>query len=206
MARATRSFESKLQIALDSRTGKLLAQMEGMAACAGIGADSGQKINDVRFQVYKARINHYGGTFTRNDTHLEKIGTTGTGRPHLRSVKQTTQIRIPERHFIDVPLKDSWFKRQFERAIADVLKGGRARTYQTVEKAREHDTSASLTQFGGPYGTLLAVARELASAQIDAIYAATPPNKDSTAKRKGRNTPLRDTEEMMDSIKGWVER
>lgn len=204
MARATRSFESKLQLALDSRTGKLLAQMSGMAACAGIGADSGQKINDVRFQVYKARINHYGGSIKETRTRYEQAGHKGKG--YTRKVVVARQNRIPERHFIDVPLKDTWFKRQFERAVADVLKGGRARTYQTIEKARERDTSASLTQFGGPYSTLLAIARELASAQIDAIYAATPPNKDSTAKRKGKNTPLRDTEEMMDSIKGWVER
>lgn len=201
MARATRSFESKLQLALDSRTGKLLAQMSGMAACAGIGADSGQKINDVRFQVYKARINHYGGIIKETRT-----STSRQGHSYTRKTVVAEERRIPERHFIDVPLKDTWFKRQFERAVADVLKGGRVRTYQTIEKARERDTSASLTQFGGPYSTLLAIARELASAQIDAIYAATPPNAESTAKRKGRNTPLRDTEEMMDSIKGWVER
>ena len=198
MARATRSFESKLQIALDSRTGKLLAQMEGMAACAGIRDDV--------WNTYKARINHYGGTFTRSDTHLEKGGTTRTGRAHLRSIKSKTVIKIPERHFIDVPLRDPWFKREFERAIADVLKDGKVRTYQTIEKARENDVSASLTAFGGPYGTLLAVARELASAQVSAIYAATPENAPSTVKRKGKNTPLRDTEEMMNSIRGWVEK
>lgn len=198
MAKISRSFESKLITALDSKTGKLLAQLEDMSACAGLKNDSDN--------VFKARINHYGGTFVTRHVSLRDVGAKGTRR-HIKSVVETRQIRIPERHFIDVPLeKETWLMRQFEKEVANILSGGKTRTYLTVKKTRLNDSSSSLTSSGGAYRTLYRIAQALAKAQQNAVYAATPPNAESTVKRKGFDAPLRDTYEMVDSIKGWVEK
>lgn len=190
MARFSPAFKTKFDVVLDSRIGKALAQMENMAACAGIRDDP--------INAYKARINHYGGTIKRRDTHLETVGTTIHGRPHMRSVKADTVIKIPPRHFIDVPLhKDTWMLREFEKKVAQVMSGGRGRNIPAE--------STSIGQRGGIKRDLEAIGKKLAEAQIEAVYLAQPGNAPSTIKRKGEDTPLRDTYEMVDSIEGWYE-
>lgn len=190
MAKVSSSFKTKFEVALDSRMGKALAQMEGMCACAGI--------RDDEINAFKARINHYGGSWTTRDTHLEKIGTTRYGRPHLKSVKQDTVIRIPERHFIDVPLeKDRWIFRWFEERVAEVLSGGRIRHIAAE--------STSIGQKGGVKRDLAEIGKKLAEAQIEALTEAQPDNAESTIKRKGFNAPLIETYALMNSIKGWHE-
>ena len=190
MARVNSSFKTKFEVVLDSRIGKALAQMENMAACAGIRDDP--------INAYKARINHYGGTIRRTDVHLEKDGVTRYGRPHIRSVKQKREIHIPPRHFIDVPLeKDRWIYRWFEERVAEVLSGGKGRNIAAE--------STSIGQKGGIRRDLEEIGKKLAEAQIEAITEAQPGNAESTIKRKGFDAPLIETYAMMNSIKGWRE-
>ena len=190
MTKVSSSFKTKFELALDSRMGKALAQMENMSACAGI--------RDDEINAFKARVNHYGGTITRRDTHLEKVGTTHYGRPHLKAVKLNTEIRIPERHFIDVPLeKDRWIFKWFEERVAEVLSGGRIRHIAAE--------STSIGLKGGIKRDLTEIGKKLAEAQIEALVEAQPDNAESTIKRKGFNAPLIQTYALMNSIKGWYE-
>ena len=190
MAKFSSSFKTKFELVLDSRMGKALAEMENMSACAGIRDD---KIN-----AFKARINHYGGTVSRTDTRLDVVGKTFTGRPHLRSVRHKTTFRIPERHFIDVPLeKDRWIFKWFEERVAEVLSGGRMRNIAAE--------STSIGLKGGVKEDLREIGKRLAEAQIEALTEAQPKNADSTVKRKHKDTPLIDTYALMNSIKGWSE-
>lgn len=190
MAKVSSSFKTKFELVLDSRMGKALAQMENMSACAGIRNDP--------VNAFKARVNHYGGTITRRDTHLENVGTTRYGRAHLRSVRQETEIRIPERHFIDVPLeKDRWIFRWFEERVAEVLSGGRMRNIAAE--------STSIGLKGGVKRDLAEIGKKLAEAQIEAIMEVQPDNAESTIKKKGFNAPLIETYAMINSIKGWQE-
>lgn len=190
MARVASSFKTKFEVALDSRIGKALARMEGLSVCAGIRND--------KDNAFKARVNHYGGTLSRRDTHLEEKGISASGKPMFRLKAKTNIIRIPERHFIDVPLeKDSWALSDFEKKVAKIMSGGRTRNIAAE--------STSIGQKGGVVKDLLEIAKKLADAQINAVYAAHPENTESTAKKKGFNAPLRETYEMVDSIEGWVE-
>ena len=189
MARVASSFKTKFEVALDSRIGKALARMEGLSACAGIRND--------KDNAFKARVNHYGGHITKR-REWRDVGVFPDGRQKMKRIETQRDIRIPERHFIDVPLeKDSWALRDFEKKIAQIMSGGRTRNIAAE--------STSIGQKGGVYKDLLEIAKKLADAQINAVYAAHPENKDSTVKKKGRDDPLRDTEEMLDSIEGWVE-
>lgn len=189
MARYSSSFKTKFEVALDSRIGKALANMETKRVCAGIRDDEDN--------AFKARVNHYGGVIhQRNEWH--KVGVRADGRPRLKLMKVAREIRIPERHFIDVPLeRDSWALHDFEEKVAQILSGGRTRNISAE--------STSIGQKGGISRDLKAIADKFAEAQKNAVYAAQPPNKDSTVKRKGFNAPLRETYEMVDSIEGWVE-
>lgn len=160
-----------------------------MSACAGI--------RDDKENALKARINHYGGTIRK--TEIEDRG--------YRHLTKVTVGHIPERHFVDAPIRDPQLKEEFEEAVAEILSGGRQRSYNTINGYRVSDTPATLTQFGGPVKTLEAIALEMASAQVSAIDNAHPENAPSTRKKKhGRNTPLRDTYEMRESIQYWVKK
>ena len=190
MARYKSSFKTKFELALDSRMGKALSEMEGMAACAGIRNDPEN--------AYKARINHYGGTWSHRSSKLEVEGVTRYNRPHVHSVRTNVTIKIPPRHFIDVPLeKDRWIFGVFEKEVAEALSGGRLRNIPAE--------TTSIGQKGGVRRTLLEIGKRLADAQIEAITEATPPNADSTVKRKGFDAPLIETYDMMNSIRGWRE-
>ena len=189
MARYSSTFKTKFEVALDSRIGKALAKMEGMSACAGIKDDPDN--------AFKARVNHYGGVIKkRNEWRV--VGTRKDGRPRLKMTAIDHDIRIPERHFIDVPLeKDSWALRDFASKVAQIMSGGRMRNIAAE--------STSIGQMGGVSRDLLAIAKKLADAQVNAVYAAQPPNAEATVKRKGFDAPLRETYDMVESIKGWVE-
>ena len=189
MARYSSAFTTKFEVALDSRIGRALANMENMSACAGI-------LNDPE-NAFKARVNHYGGHITKRK-EWRVVGHFKDGRDKLKLVDVDVDIKIPERHFIDVPLeKDSWMLKQFEQKVAYILSGGRMRNIAAE--------STSIGQRGGVSRNLYEIAQRLAEAQKDAVYMAHPENKPSTEKKKGFNAPLRETYDMVDSIKGWVE-
>lgn len=196
MAKVNISFKTKFEAAVDARIGRALANMEEMAVCAGI--------RDNKESAFKARVNHYGGVITQRK-RLQDVGVTKSGRRHIKLVTDTTQIRIPPRRFIDVPLeKGSWAVKDLEEKIAKILSGGRVRTV-FLENGFRHDSPSSFGQGGGLKTTLKMIANQLADAQINAVYAAQPDNAESTRKRKGFNAPLRETYDMVDSIEGWTE-
>ena len=194
----SRAFESKLQVTIDSKISKELAELENMSACAGIKGDA--------WNAYKAKINHYGGTLPYRRASIKVVGEKANGKPRVRSVVTKTEIRIPARPFMDVPMdRDKYLLKEFEDAVAQVLSGGHGRSYVHTGQNYVHDSPSKMTNVGGPKKILKKIANILAESQRDAILIATPPNAPSTIKRKGVDAPLRDTYEMYDSIKGWVE-
>lgn len=196
MAKYNVSFSTKFEAAVDARIGRALVAMEGMSACAGI-------IDDPE-NAFKARVNHYGGTITAR-RRLQDVGETKGGKRRVKLVTDTKEIKIPERHFIDVPLKnDTWALRDFEKKVAQIMSGGRLRGPSKIS-GQPNASPSSIGQGGGIKSTLKMIADALAEAQKNAVYAAQPPNTDSTKARKGFDAPLRETYDMVDSIKGWVE-
>lgn len=189
MAVVNNAFKTKFEVALDSRISKALSRVGEQSACAGIQEDPEN--------AFKARVNHYGGVIKKRN-EWRQVGTRKDGRPILKLSPMEKDIRIPERHFIDVPLeKGSWALQQFEKDVAAIMSGGRERNIAAE--------STSISQYGGMSRTLLHIAQKLAEAQVNAVYAAHPENKPSTVARKGFDAPLRETYDMVDSIKGWVE-
>ena len=198
MVKITKAFDSKLEVYLDSRVGKQLAQFEDMAACAGIKGDS--------WNAYKAKINHYGGSLPYRRAKIQVVGHRANGKPRVRSVVTKKEIRIPARPFMDVPLeRDTHLLNEFEKEVARVLSGGHGRSYTLVQGYKEKDSPSQMTSSGGPSSTLRKIAKILAESQRDAIMMATPPNAEATIRRKGFDAPLRETYEMFNTIKGWVE-
>lgn len=196
MAKYNVSFSTKFEAAVDARIGRALAAMEGMSACAGI-------INDPE-NAFKARVNHYGGTITKR-SRLSDVGETRGGKRHIKLTTENVNIRIPERHFIDTPLNnDSYALREFEKQVAQIMSGGRLRSASKIS-GQPNASPSSIGQGGGVKDTLKMIADALADAQKNAVYAAQPPNAESTIKRKGFDAPLRETNDMVDSIKGWVQ-
>lgn len=172
MATINRSFQSKIDLFLDSRIGRQLREFEQMSACAGIR-------NDIE-NTYKARINHYGGT-----THRGGI--------------------IPPRPFIDEPLKDTYLLGEFEDEVARILSGGRKREYTRIQGTVIGHRASQMTSAGGPSSTLKKIASSLVDEQRSAIIMAEPGNALSTIMRKGKDSPLRNTYDMFNSLKGWAE-
>lgn len=189
MAVVNNAFKTKFEVALDSRISKALAHIGEQSACAGIHDDADN--------AFKARVNHYGGTIKRRN-EWRTVGRRKDGRVINKLVDVERDIRIPERHFIDVPLKSgSWALQKFEKDVAEIMSGGRMRNIAAE--------STSISQYGGMSRTLLHIAKKLAEAQVAAVYVAQPANAESTVKRKGFDAPLRETFDMVDSIRGWVE-
>lgn len=189
MSKATKAFETKIEVFLTQKIGQELMQFENMSACAGIKADSElQK---------KARINHFGGALKktvvvqRQFAHLEKVDTGG---------------RIPPRPFIDkaIPGPNTESMRAFEDMVVDTMSGGRARVTGGVPPVNKlHAKLAGGRR--GPYRILLRVAKEMKQNQIDALWAASPENAPSTEDRKGFNQPLYWSGELVGGIRHWVE-
>ena len=199
MAKFSKSFESKIDLFLDSRIGRQLYEFENMSACAGIKND--------KWNAYKAKVNHYGGVLPYKRASIKQVGSHANGKPHLKSVWTKAEIRIPARPFMDVTLdRNSWLLGYFEEQVAQILSGGHARSYKIVNGYRTDDTPSQMTSSGGAKSTLQAVANALADNIRDSILMATPPNAPSTVKRKGFDGPLTETFEMYDSIRGWVEK
>lgn len=202
MATVSHSFDTKIQLALDAKVGRMLANMEQMSACAGIKNDPEN--------AFKARVNHYGGKYQRKFVSLKKTGEERYGRPVIHSVEKTVGVELPERHFVDVPLeKNSELLKKFEEEVMQLMTGGRARIPMTGATSGEFaapGSQARLTASGNESKTLKAIAKALADAQVEALENAEPPNKESTIKRKGFDAPLRETYSLERHIRGWVEK
>lgn len=187
MATLNRSFQSKIDLFLDSRIGRQLREFEQLSACAGLRTKTrkDEKGNvtvykDESDNINKARINHYGG-------HTAKGG------------------YIPPRPFIDEPLKDTYLLGEFEDEVARILSGGRKREYTRIQGTVIGHRASQMTSAGGPSSTLNKIASSLVDEQRSAIIMAQPRNADSTIARKKKDSPLRNTYDMFNSLEGWVE-
>ena len=185
MGRLARAFESRAMMFLNEEIGRKLAEFEKGAACAGItGNEDLQR---------KARINHYGGTIRKTKAVTRQF-------THLESVEVGV---IPERHFIDHAIEDVAGLRDFEEEVARALSGAKERTYAGWNKTTGHVTFAGGRR--GPERVLRRIANEMANNQIQALLMVQPPNKDSTAARKGKNEPLVETGALVNGIRHWTE-
>lgn len=200
MGKIARAFESKMTAVLTEKIGRDLMRFQSGAACAGVIGNS-----DLQF---KARVNHFGGSFDKERVSLQETGQIRHGRPVIRSVKTKFVQTIPQRHFVEYAIpQDSELIRQFEKEVATILSGGTERVVESTEGGGAHTSHQANFAAGrrGPYRTLLAIAKEMKKNQVDRIWTVTPPNAPATIARKGFDQPLVETGELVGGIKHWVE-
>jgi hypothetical protein len=179
-----------------------LAAFDGQSVCSGIH-------NNAELQK-RARINHYGGSGTRTTTvkRWEESRTAG-GRKRLRyrKVKMTIPYNIPPRHFIDYAVSNGMTgtaNRNIISYIQESLKGrGRISSYNGQQYTSQRESffkkGMGVDRFFGGLGKLML------DNQKNALVN-TAPNAPSTVKRKGANTPMRDTYELYNGLEYWYER
>lgn len=200
MGKIAKAFESQMTAILTEKIGRDLMRFQGGSACAGVVGNS-----DLQF---KARINHYGGSFDKETVSLKETGQIRHGRPVIRSVKTKYVQTIPQRHFVEYAIpQDSELFRNFEHEVATILSGGTERVVEAEDGGGAHTSHQANFASGrrGPYRTLLAIAKEMKRNQVERIWTVGPPNAPRTIQRKGFDQPLVETGELVNGIKHWVE-
>lgn len=192
---------NKIAMYVGERVAEQLNAINGTSVCAGI------KDNSVLQK--RARINHYGGSGERVTTVKrweESRTATGQKRLRYRKVKMTLPYRIPERHFIDSAVTNGIFgpaNKNIVDYIEMALKGrGRISTYNGEQHTRGRESA-----FARGIGTAK-FWKTLGATMVENQRTAlknTEPNAPSTVKRKGKNTPLRETEGLYYGLDHWVE-
>ena len=195
---------NKIAMYVGERVAEQLSTINGLHICAGI---KGNPILQKR-----ARINHYGGEGVRMTTVKRwETSFTATGQKRLRyrKVKMMLPYRIPERHFIDSAVSNGMFgaaNRNIVEYVERALKGrARMSTYNgsiqtTTQRESAFAKGIGVERFVNSLGA------KMVENQRQAIMNVTPPNRPSTVRRKGKNTPLRDTLGLYEGLEHWAER
>lgn len=195
---------NKIAMYVGERVAEQLSTINGLHICAGI------KGNPVLQK--RARINHYGGEGVRTTTVKRwETSFTATGQKRLRyrKVKMMLPYRIPERHFIDSAVSNGMLgsaNRNIVEYVEQALKGhARISTYNgSVQTTTQRESAFS--KGIGPQRFVDTLGAKMVANQRQAIMNATPPNMPSTVKRKGKNTPLRDSLGLYEGLEHWAER
>ena len=195
---------AKIAMYVGERVASQLAIINGVSVCSGIkGNPELQK---------RARINHYGGSGQRVTTvkRWEEARTAGgQKRFRYRKVKMTLDFRIPERHFIDSAVSNGLLgsaNRNIVEYIERALQG-RARITESLGSSQQYtkQRESAFASGIGPQRFLGNLGKLMLENQKNALRNVTPPNAPSTVKRKGANTPLRDTYGLYEGLDYWFE-
>lgn len=185
--KANSSLNRKLLTYWDDRVDQGYAELNGLAACAGIRGEIDA--------ANKARWNHYGQVITRSDG---------------------TIIKLPPRRWVYAGIDENTTvgTGRLAQVIRDRIKAARPYSEHKVTYSNAtYRVQKKTTAFGGtkaaansPRMIMRAIANEMAKNQRKVITSrALEANKQSTVKRKGGNMPMVWTGEMFSEIQGFVE-
>lgn len=195
---------NKIAMYVGERVAEQLNTINGVHICAGIK-------DDPELQK-KARINHYGGEGVRTMTVKRwETSFTATGQKRLRyrKVRMTLPYRIPERHFIDSAVTNGMLgaaNRNIVEYIQRALQGRARRSTYNGSIQTTTQRESAFTKGIGPQRFVDTLGAKMVENQRNAIMNAAPPNAPSTVRKKGKNTPLRDTMELYSELQHWTER
>lgn len=202
-AKELNAVTARISAYVGEQVRRQITALDGESICSGI--------RDNKELQKRARINHYGGSGIRTTTvkRWEETRTaTGQKRFRYHKVKLTLPYRIPERHFIDHAVSNGMFgsaNKNIISFIEDALKGrGRITSYggdtqYTSQRESLFKRGMGIDRFWGGLG------KTMLENQKNALVN-TLPNAPSTVKRKGANTPMRDTYELYNGLEYWHER
>ena len=195
---------TKIAFFAGERVASALNAINGTSVCSGIKGDSDlQK---------KARINHYGGSGERTTTVKRwesSVTASGKKKFRYRKVRMTIPYRLPERHFIDSAVSNGMFgaaNRNIVEFVQNNLGKGHAREVTKLPNGAQY-TSRRESAFAKGMGVqkfMGGLGRIMLENQKNALRN-TEPNAPSTAKRKGKNEPMRDTYELYNGLTYWFE-
>lgn len=195
---------TKIAFFAGERVASALNAINGTSVCSGIKGDSDlQK---------KARINHFGGSGERTTTVKRwesSVTASGKKRFRYRKVRMTIPYRLPERHFIDSAVSNGMFgaaNKNIVEFVQNNLGKGHARETTRLPDGSLY-TSRRESAFAKGMGSqkfMGGLGAKMLENQKNALRN-TEPNAPSTVKRKGKNTPMRDTYELYDGLTYWFE-